>query len=94
MISLVHKSHEQKLITKHTVATHTILFKLYVYSSTLVIKPLQLVRSYNVVLRKNSYCNTIGQSSFINFTTCMACSLFETEVLRFVSNVQLVKVMV
>ena len=39
------------------------------YSSTSVIKLLK------VVLSKSSHCNIISQSSFISFTTLMACSL-------------------
>ena len=58
------KSREQRLITKEHIATHVnliLLFKPALYSSTLVY--------LKVVLCRNSYCSTIGQSSFISFAT-------------------------
>ena len=68
---------------------HTILivlFKSPLYSSTFVI----YVRSFlKVVLSQNSYCNTIGHSSFIQNLHVMPT--FKTEMLHLVSNVQLVK---
>ena len=67
-------SREQRLITKEHIATHTNLilpFKPALYSSTLSIKCLK------VVLSQNSYCNTIGQSCFISFTTRMAHPLLK-----------------
>ena len=64
-------THEQRLITKEHIATHTnliLLFKPALYSRTLVIK---------VVLCQNSYCNTIDQSSFTSFATRMARPLLK-----------------
>ena len=46
-------------------------FKPALYSSTLVIK------LFTVVLSRNSYCNTIGQSSLISFATRMARPLLK-----------------
>ena len=68
---------------KGHIATHTNLilpFKSALYSS------------HKVVLSRNSYCNTIGQSCFVRFATRTALSTptFQTESLSFVSNIQLV----
>ena len=68
------KSREQRLITKE-------------YSNANFGFILQYFSDKTFVLSKNSYCNTIGQSSFVSFTTRMAHPLS----LCFVSNVQLIK---
>ena len=51
-----------------------------------------LYSSHKVVLSRNSYCNTIGQSCFVRFATRTALSTptFQTESLSLVSNIQLV----
>ena len=81
------KSHKQRLIAKEHIAMHTNLiplFKLALYSSTLVIKCLK------VVLNQNSYCNTIDQSCFFKLCNPHGTPTFKTEVVCLVSNVQLV----
>ena len=46
---------------------------------------------YRVVSSQNSYCNIIGQFSFISFTTCMACPLLKLKHSILLVMLQLVK---
>ena len=74
------------------IATHAnliLLLKPALYFSTLVIK---LRKKYKIVLCRNSYCNTIGQYSFIiKLRNPHGTPTYKTKALRLVSNVQLVK---
>ena len=83
-------SREQILITKEHIVMHTNLilwFTHLVLKYTLVIKLLKV----KVVLSQNSYCNTTSQSVFVSFANTHNTPTYKTEVLRLVSNVQLVK---
>ena len=75
MTSRVSHLNKDSIITKEHIAMHTNLilpFKPALYFNTLVIKCFK-----SIVLSRNSYCNTIGQFCFVNFTTCMAHPLLK-----------------
>ena len=75
---------EQRLITKEHIPTHTNLF---LWFNSI----LRYISDKTFKVRNIKYCNTTSQSVFCKLRDAHDTPTFKTEVLRIVSNVQLVK---